>query len=90
MTILRHHTEGSQAFIVEADGTTVCEIVSPTSRNNAGIARDFVHTVNHAAALRDALDGLLTIFDEFDAANGCRWEDARREAALVVMAGAEA
>lgn len=49
-----------RAFLLEADGTTICEIVAPANNDRAKIARDLAHAQNSAARMQAALDRIAS------------------------------
>lgn len=58
-----YHTEGKRAFILEADGTTVCEIVAHGNNSRAAIAHSLVAKLNSRDDLKTALMDLIAGVD---------------------------
>lgn len=67
MTKWAWHSEGLRAFILEDDGSTVCELICPGQNNRIEVARQIVHEHNELidayAEICKQVSGSKVVFD---------------------------
>jgi hypothetical protein len=66
MNHITYHTEGQRAFLLEDDGTTVCEIVAPGQNNPVPIAVELVSRFNGYTELVKALYSVRDVLAAVD------------------------